>query len=149
MVSKAEYLFITVRVRNLREAIAEYEFKDETYEMWKKWEKMNPEEKKKLREAWDEYYVKCQNSGPGQRFWEMYPAFKAKDIQTLNRLAEQGKRLAGEGHILKPSSVDPEELNMKMWKYFDAVKTLKTLEQIVDEFEPVYGAKDKSKNPFS
>jgi len=149
MLSRYEYLYTKKKAKSLSDKLFEFENgrlwderkkefqSDETYKKYKAYMGMTQGDKEKLDEQWILYYKKCSESEYGKIFWAMKPLFLAGDMAGVRELAKKSKELQGVKPIDKPSSIDPNELLMKMNLYFTLV-----LSDLIEEYAEIYEKKD-------
>ncbi len=147
MISRYEYLYIKSKIKNMENVIFEYQ-NGSTYATWEKYLALNDTQKKELEDNWDKYYQDIRNGYYAKQANKAAQAFKINGgIQSTRIVKEivEEVRQSKVPYIKKPSSIDPEELKMKMHSYFVYINKLNQMKKLVEEFSPVYEGKS-SKN---
>lgn len=154
MLTRYEYLYTKNKAKKLSDKLFEFEngrmwdekkkeFKDvDTYKKYLIYVNYSEKEKNELKDKWNAYYQECAKSPYGKIFWAMKPLYFLKDIPAIKELAKKAKELFGVAPIKKPSSVDPFELLMSIASYHTLRYELKVLNDIVDEYQPIYEKSD-------
>lgn len=162
MISRYEWLYIKGRIAKIEDILRHYEqgqiknpdYKEEdfanlqkmewipdtTYDRWRNYMALPEATREKLTKDWDEYYKKCRNNDYGKLFFSMRQAFREQNISLLKEMVAKSHTLTAP-HIVKPSTIDPNELIEKMEPYFMMKGSLRKLKVTYDEYEKVYQPK--------
>lgn len=155
MLTRYEYLYTKKKAKDLSGKLFEFEngrvwdskskqfIEDTTYKRYQLYLRLSEFEKKQLQEEWDKYYLECAKSPYGLLFWEMKPLYLANDMKGVKEMAIKSKELKDVPVVKKPSSIDPNELIMKMNSYLTLRYELKILTDLVEEYAEIYEKKDE------
>lgn len=150
MISKYEYLYAKKKKDDLKLKLANYEAKSNVYAMWKKWLAMSPVDQEKLMNDWSSYYKACYNSYYGRKFWEARKHFtnwmstsNGEDKAKLLAIVQEVKT-STVPFLKTPSSVDPDELERRLRRYYEMKKKQQEYQDMFDEYEEIFEPK-KSK----
>ncbi len=140
MISRAEYLYLKSRSEKIGNQLFDCEYKSELYQMWTKYMNLSEDEKVKLKNAWNNYYKQAHDGYYGQMFRK---AGRAAEDGKVNQLKEVVREMneANVPYIKTHSTLDPDELVIKMRRYFELKNKLKELKDALEEYAPVYESK--------
>lgn len=134
MISRPEYLYLKSRSEKIGNQLFDFEYKSELYQMWTKYINLSEDEKVKLHNAWNNYYKQAHDGYYGQMF---------RKAGKVNQLKEVIKEMyeANVPYIKTPSTLDPNELVIKMRRYFELKNKFNVYKDTLEEYAPVYESK--------
>jgi len=144
--NKSEYLETKLKRDQLHSKILDFEggFKpfdeEQLFMKWKRWNALSPTDRDQLKKGWDAYYKTCHDSFYGQK---MRGAAEAKNDPAAIAVIVAEVKSKPFPFTTKPSSIDPEELEMKMQSYWNAKNRLEKLNELVGTYESVYEPRKK------
>jgi len=154
MLSRYEYLYTKKKDKSLSDKLFEFAngriwderkkqfYTNDTYKQYTNYINLSPLEKTKIEESWNNYYKKCRESEYGKLFFSMKDAFKRHDQKLIKEIVEKSKAMTTP-YTPQPSSIDPNELIMKMNTYFTLRYESKILTDLVEEYSDIYEKKDE------
>ena len=141
MISKNEYEYVKIRIKKVESAIRTFESTSPIYRQYMKVQTLPPIERSQLLSDWEKYYRAVQAGPIGQQFKSVRVAFASKDSKTIQRIHSEMIT----GVLPKPRYEDPQFLDYKMSRYFEAKGTLSGLIATKEEYTEVF---DKKRDPL-
>lgn len=143
--TKTEYFETKVKCKKLKSQVQDFELgfkpfdEEKLYDVWKKYQALSEPQKQALRRQWDEYYEAARGGYFGQKAREASQLMKSGQTEKLKELVAEVKYT--DNKLKKPSSIDPDELERKMWPYFNAITTVKKWDELLEQYAPLYESK--------
>lgn len=118
----------------LREKIVSFQ-KTKEFQEYQRWRTLSKEEQQKIRDAWREYYRVCRSSFWGKAF--QFLSEKMKNGESVKIWAGKVREKAEERgetiRVLKPSPIDPEELEQKLSRYLVLCGEFQRVSAMIEE----------------
>lgn len=143
--TKSEYFETKVKCKKLKSQVQDFELgfkpfdEEKLYDIWKKYQALPEPQKQAVRAQWDEYYEAVRGGYFGQKAREASQLMKSGQTEKLKELVAEVKYT--DNKLKTPSSIDPEELERKMWPYFNGLSTIKKWEDLLEQYGPLYESK--------
>ena len=135
-----------LKYKGLKEYISTFEEREkDLLSKWKIYQNLSQHEISELKTKWAKYYNDCRKTKVYELFRKQSEAFRLGDKQTVLDIAKEMGRIreAGEFECQKPSSIDPEQMRMRLqpyWKVKDLLEGTNKSEPI--EAKEIFGKKD-------
>lgn len=123
------------------------DFKERESDLLKKWnvyQNLTQSQINELKAKWDKYYDDCRKTKVYELFRKQSEAFKINDLTTLKEISEEMTRIRenNEFEYQKPSSIDPDEMRMRLQPYWVVKDLLEgTNKSEPTEAKEIFGAK--------
>lgn len=135
-----------LKYKGLKEYVSDFEEREsDLIKKWNVYIHLTQSEMSELKSKWAKYYKDCRSTKVYSLFRKQSEAFRLGDKQTVLDIAKEMGRIreAGEFECQKPSSIDPEEMRMRLqpyWKVKDLLEGTNKSEPI--EAKEIFGKKD-------
>ena len=129
---------------------AMFEQKDEIKQYFA-WQELPHLEKARIRNEWNNYYIKCKGTTSVKEFAIARQALKDKNIAILKKIGDKAKkRIADENwELSKPQGIDPWEFSHGIYNKYDWIcNQIKVISKKLTGVEDVKDIFDKPKKQY-
>lgn len=140
------------KYKRLRKYLSDFEEREkDLLAKWKIYSNLTQHQMGELKSKWIKYYDDCRKTKVYELFRKQSEAFKINDLTTLKEISEEMTRIRenNEFEYTKPSSIDPDEMRMRLQPYW-TVKDLLEGTEISEKSETknIFGKKESESSLY-